>query len=1071
MRRWAGAAVIVAVLVPSASFAQIIAYAATGPESIVDSFEDISPWTASAIEGAEVTIAQDEGSTGHGMRVDFDFHGRHGFVILRRPVTLDLPRNFVFLFDMRGAAPQNDLEFKLVDAGGKNVWRRVMHGVDFPSEWHGVRVRKSRLAFGWGPNPDMEPEHIGALEIAISAGEGGRGSIWIDELRYQEREATVAAAADGYRAKASSAAPDHDAALALDDKAETSWHSAEKTSNQWLSIDLGHTREFGGLVIDWDRDDYATDYEVQTSENDDSWNTVYHATRGNGGRDYIYLPDAEARYARVTFDHDSRGKGYGIAEVTVKPPGFATSINEFFQGIAAEARPGDYPKYLLGRQSYWTVVGAEGDEYEALVNEEGMIEVGNQTFSVEPFLFVDGALWTWNDVTVSQALLDGYLPMPQVVWKHDDLELVISAFAAGPARGSTLYVRYTLRNTGSAAHDTRLLLAVRPFQVSPPWQSLNMVGGVAPIRTMSFDGQRVRVNGDKTIMCLTPPTRFGAAAFEEGPITDYLRNDTVPDARDVEDSFGYASGVLGYALPLAANETREVVIAVPFHAPEDVAAAAAGPADALERVLQLQDETATRWRNLLGRVDIRLPPDAQKIVDTLKATLAYILINRDDDVLKPGSRAYARAWIRDGALESAALLQFGFPSEVRSFLEWYAPKQFSDGKIPCCIDSRGADPTPENDSNGEFIYGIAEYYRFTHDIGLVHDLWPRVLMAVDYLATLRNRRMADQYGQEENKAFFGLLPESISHEGYSAHPVHSYWDDFFALRGLKDAASLAVALGDDQHARDLGAFRDEFRSTLYASITTAMANHGIDFIPGSVELGDFDPTSTAIAITAAGELGRLPDRAIHTTFDRYAEYVRERRRGEVGWDAYTPYEARNIGALVRLGWKRRAHELLTWLIDDQRPAAWLQWPEIAWRDKQAPRFLGDLPHTWVASAFVSSIRTMLAYERDSDDALVIAAGVPRAWLESENGIEVRRLPTYYGVLSYKLHRFTTTRTGAPRVQLELGGDLQIPPGGIVIVSPLSRPIRSVSVNGRPPAYVTTNEATIKELPADVLLTY
>ena len=49
---------------------------------------------------------------------------------------------------------------------------------------------------------------------------------------------------------------------------------------------------------------------------------------------------------------------------------------------------------------------------------------------------------------------------------------------------------------------------------------------------------------------------------------------------------------------------------------------------------------------------------------------------------------------RDGAFASTALLQMGFITEVRDFLRWYAPHQFGDGKIPCCIDQRGADPTP-----------------------------------------------------------------------------------------------------------------------------------------------------------------------------------------------------------------------------------------------------------------------------------------------------------------------------------------------------------------------------------------
>ena len=45
---------------------------------------------------------------------------------------------------------------------------------------------------------------------------------------------------------------------------------------------------------------------------------------------------------------------------------------------------------------------------------------------------------------------------------------------------------------------------------------------------------------------------------------------------------------------------------------------------------------------------------------------------------------------------------------------------------------------------------------------------------------------------DEHRACFGLLPESVSHEGYLAQPVHSYWDDFWALRGFKDAAFMAA---------------------------------------------------------------------------------------------------------------------------------------------------------------------------------------------------------------------------------------------------------------------------------------
>jgi hypothetical protein len=49
------------------------------------------------------------------------------------------------------------------------------------------------------------------------------------------------------------------------------------------------------------------------------------------------------------------------------------------------------------------------------------------------------------------------------------------------------------------------------------------------------------------------------------------------------------------------------------------------------------------------------------------------------------------------------------------------------------------------------------------------------------------------------------VPESISHEGYASQPRHSYWDNFFVLRGLKDAAAMAAMLGEDAEAERFAA--------------------------------------------------------------------------------------------------------------------------------------------------------------------------------------------------------------------------------------------------------------------------
>ena len=69
------------------------------------------------------------------------------------------------------------------------------------------------------------------------------------------------------------------------------------------------------------------------------------------------------------------------------------------------------------------MIGAPGDEKEALINEEGAIEVDKLAFSIEPFISVRGLLLTWNESTNTQSLLDNALPIPTVHRSMPGLDL------------------------------------------------------------------------------------------------------------------------------------------------------------------------------------------------------------------------------------------------------------------------------------------------------------------------------------------------------------------------------------------------------------------------------------------------------------------------------------------------------------------------------------------------------------------------------------------------------------------------------------------------------------------------
>jgi hypothetical protein len=289
------------------------------------------------------------------------------------------------------------------------------------------------------------------------------------------------------------------------------------------------------------------------------------------------------------------------------------------------------------------------------------------------------------------------------------------------------------------------------------------------------------------------------------------------------------------------------------------------------------------------------------------------------------------------------------------------------------------------------------------------------------------------------RMLYGLMPPSISHEGYSAKPQYSLWDDFWALRGYRDAAEIAQALGRPE-AATIAASRDEFAADLHAAILTARDHWKIDFIPGAISLGDFDATSTTIALDPGNEQARLDPRMLEATFERYWREFQSRAAGTRQWKDYTPYETRTIGSFVRLGWRDRIDPLLTFFMASRRPAAWNQWAEVVGRNPREIRFIGDMPHAWVASDFVRGVLDMFVWERRDDSALVLGGGLSADWLKGE-GSSISGLATPYGQLDFAMR-------GDTRHLVAIVGGAARPPGGFVLAWPFRGAPPPARVDGR-----------------------
>ncbi|HQT95053.1 MAG TPA: discoidin domain-containing protein [Thermoanaerobaculaceae bacterium] len=1033
-------------------FGFVVAAGGGAQTSVLDDFASVAGWKAAPSEGVTLALSSEATPPGHAMRLDFDFHGHGGWAAVRKPINIELPANYAFTFRIRGEAPVESLEFKLVDPSGDNVWWSVRRDFAFPRRWQTVRIEKRQVSFAWGPAGGGELKRVATIELAVTAGSGGKGAVWISDLTFTPLPPDHPYTGTPV-ATASSSFGDRLPAGALTG-AGGGWHSDPTAPpDQWLQIDFGERREIGGLVIDWGPAPAA--FAVQASDDGGAWSSVWHVGSGPGGRSYVPMPDTTTRFVRILASAVRHG-GVGVRRLVVQPPEFAATRNEFIDSVAKDARRGLYPRAFLGEMTSWALVGDPAPQRPpGLLGADGAFEPAPRTFSIEPFVWLDGALVTWADVATEQTLLEGYLPVPAVTWRHPAFDLEITGFGYTAPAGGGLLVRYRLTDRTGRGIAPRLFLAMRPLQVDPPSQFLNIAGGATSLRRV-VSRLGVLTAAGLVIDPLTAAISSGVVGFDGGDVVEGLARGVVPRAAQVDDPSGWASAAL--AFEMSAAPAAEVWLRI---TPAGGALPLVQPG-ASRRAGGRFTARVVEWTQALNRTEIEGPPDLVEFARAMKANLAYILASRDGPALQPGTRSYARSWIRDGAMMAAALLRLGHADAVRDYLRWYAPFQFGNGRVPCCVDRRGADPVAENDSNGEFIFLAAEYLRFTGDAATVAAVWPHLAAATTYIDQLRQESRTDAYRSPGKLAFFGLLPASISHEGYSAKPMHSYWDDFWALRGLEDAVWLARALGHPDDAARWSVIAVAFRRDLVASVAHVREAGKLAYVPGCAELGDFDPTSTTVAFWPTGADADLPRAALEATYERYWREVQDRFGGTSPWQAYTPYEWRNVGAFVRLGWRERAAQLAGWLMADRMPAGWEQWPEIVWHDREKARFLGDLPHAWVGSDFIRSFLDMLAYERDGDGALVLGAGVPAQWLTGE-GIRIRRLRTPYGELSFTMSR----EAGVVRVRVEAG--LRVPSGGIALRPPLPPGPHVATVDGTPLVVSPSGELIVRSLPADVVI--
>ena len=101
---------------------------------------------------------------------------------------------------------------------------------------------------------------------------------------------------------------------ATDGNTGTRW-SSQFSDPQWLEVDLGSTQSICGIGLDWETA-YASAFQIQTSNDNVNWTSIYSTTTGTGGIQSLTV-SGSGRYVRMYGTTRATQWGYSLWEFQV----------------------------------------------------------------------------------------------------------------------------------------------------------------------------------------------------------------------------------------------------------------------------------------------------------------------------------------------------------------------------------------------------------------------------------------------------------------------------------------------------------------------------------------------------------------------------------------------------------------------------------------------------------------------------------------------------------------------------------------------------------------------------------
>ncbi len=112
------------------------------------------------------------------------------------------------------------------------------------------------------------------------------------------------------------------ASNALDGNVDSRW-SSDFNDNAWFAVDLGAPTQISEVQLRWERA-YGTAYEIQISDDGNTWRKVGGQSAGQGGTEQVSFAPVTTRFVRMAGIQRSSPYGYSLYEFEVYGPAGGT---------------------------------------------------------------------------------------------------------------------------------------------------------------------------------------------------------------------------------------------------------------------------------------------------------------------------------------------------------------------------------------------------------------------------------------------------------------------------------------------------------------------------------------------------------------------------------------------------------------------------------------------------------------------------------------------------------------------------------------------------------------------------